>query len=212
MVSLCVGVALCSAAALIHRHLQSELDAESRLVRMSEERAESAGRAASAASAPELDFVQRLPVALSVDALAQNFHKTAAEVGAVLVSVSAEPHRQSGRTIGRWTLTITLRGPYAGLKQTLSKVLPRYPSAVIEAMRLKRDVSGSSNVELEMQVVFPLRFVEQMQDVAGVPLPSAEGRDAVRPPDAQPRTPPTLESSASSTASIRSTRSNGFTR
>lgn len=167
MILLCASAALCGAAAVVRQRLQWKLDAESERARTLSERAAFAQRAAAAASSPKPDFVQRLPKTLSVDAVARTFHESAAGAGVTLTGATAEPHPQSAQALGRWTMTVSLRGPYAGLKQTLSEVMPRYPSAVVEAMRMRRDAGGSSNVELEIRLIFPLRFAADERTASG---------------------------------------------
>lgn len=98
---------------------------------------------------PPTDFAQQLPPALSAETVVRQFQQSSAQLGVILISVSAAPRDASVQTLGRAELSVTLRGSYPHLKTVLSESLDRFPGLVLQRMTLRRQASPT---ELEARV------------------------------------------------------------
>ena len=112
-----------------------------------------ANRAASAASAPGLDYVQSLPVLAAAEPMLGELSRSSAELGVVLVSAVSTAKPATEQTLGRIELAIALRGPYPAVKMVLAEALARYPTTLFEALTIRR---GNAGTEVEAQVSLSL--------------------------------------------------------
>jgi hypothetical protein len=122
--------------------------------------------------APEIDFVQALPQAVSIDKLVQSLQDSSRTFGVILASVSSEPRPATVRTLAQLEVNIVLRGRYQATKSALSEALARYPGAVIERLRMKRTGGQPAIEDVDAQIVLPQRPAMPVLDCRLRPLTS----------------------------------------
>jgi hypothetical protein len=103
-------------------------------------------------SASDVDYVQHLRLSSthssSVDALVRELQSAGEGLGVTVVAVTSSARAAMPQSLGRVDMTLTLRGRYPALKQSLADLLSRHPAAVLQHLTLRR-LSTSGDVEAQ---------------------------------------------------------------
>lgn len=93
-------------------------------------------------SASDADYVQRLRLSTihspSVEALVRELQIAGEDLGVTAISVTGSTRAPTPQTLGLLDVTLSLRGRYPNLKQSLADLLSRHPTVVLQHLTLRR--------------------------------------------------------------------------
>jgi hypothetical protein len=97
--------------------------------------------------------VERLRANSSVETVLNTLQAISKALNVKVVSVAIQRHAPAEQTLGHDDLSISMRGRFADLKQSLAETMDRHRHAVVQHLTI---TSSSSPSEQEMQLTFSL--------------------------------------------------------
>jgi hypothetical protein len=110
-----------------------------------------------AAVTPQADFVVRLPMSTSVDALVRDVQRASGPLGVVFVSLSAVERVPTAQALGRLESRLILRGPYGGVKAVLAEAFARQQGAAVLHRLVLRQLSQPAELEAQADLILLAR-------------------------------------------------------
>jgi hypothetical protein len=158
LLALSLAAVALGSAWFVHLRLVDSLRSESSRQRALMAAADQAAQAKAPPCGPQRAYAQSLPTSVTLDKLVLSLQENSKAFGIALRSVSGESHRGGDRALDSMVVSISLQGGYAGIKSTLAESLARFPTGVLQGVRVKRAAGASAPIEdASVQVVFPLR-------------------------------------------------------
>lgn len=105
------------------------------------------------------DFTASLGPPPTAASVVEELKRVGGRAGCTLVSVQSQEHMPAVDRLAILEMTVVIRGPYAGVKETLAHLVDRFPAASISRLRLAR-VPNSTDTEMTGTMAFwgaPLR-------------------------------------------------------